>query len=213
MTISFKIITHAIQLMTIIACIRYLVFKKSLQPYLFFSIGWIIILLFDLAMVTVGLIYPKNNNWIYNIAFPLQQLFIMYFFTRLLENKNLYGVMSLFGLFAVFNLLFWQGRITLNTYSLALGGIIIVLFAFFKIFRLYRTDSPQSLYSEPAFWICTGFIVYWGMGSPFFAMYNFLWESTPSFFIIYFYTVNFGFTILLNLSIIKALQCSLITQR
>lgn len=208
MIITLKIITHTIQLITIIACIWFLLKKKSLQIYRFFSTGWILVLLFDLVMVAIGLINPKNNNWIYNIAFPLQQLFIMYFFIQLLEKKKLLIVVSLFALFAVFNFLLLQGKIKLNTYSLALGGMIIVLFAFFKLYKLYQIDSPQSLYKEPAFWICTGFIIYWGMGSPFFALYNFLWETAPRFFIVYFYTVSFGFTVLLNLSIIKTIQCS-----
>ena len=208
MIITLKIITHTIQLVTIIACIWFLSKKKSLQVYRFFSTGWILVLLFDLVMVTIGLINPKNNNWIYNIAFPLQQLFIMYFFIQLLEKKKLLIVVSLFAMFAIFNFLLLQGNVKLNTYSLALGGMIIVLFAFFKLYKLYQLDSPQSLYKEPAFWICTGFIIYWGMGSPFFALYNFLWETAPRFFIVYFYTVSFGFTALLNFSIIKTLQCS-----
>lgn len=208
MLLAFKIMTHAVQLMTIVACISYLFNKRSSQPYLFFSICWILILLFDLTMVTIGLLYPKNNNWIYNIAFPLQQLFVMYFFIQLLKKKRFLIVMSLFALFAVLNLLLWQGTIKLNTNSLAIGGMIIVLFAFFKLYKLYQLDSPHSLYKEPAFWVCTGFIIYWGMGTPFFALYNFLWETAPRFFIVYFYTVSFGFTVLLNLSIIKTLQCS-----
>lgn len=214
MLVKLSIIPHTVQLMTVIACIFYLLKKKSFQPYRFFSAAWIIILLYDLTMVIIGLVYHVNNNhWVYNIAFPLQQFFIMYFFYLLSKSKKIIFVICLFGLFVVFNLVLWQGRVTLNTYSLALGGVIILLFAFYKLYSLYRIDTPESLYREPAFWICTGFIIYWGMASPFFAVYNFLWKTVPGFFIIYFYTVNFGFTILLNLSIIKALQCSLKTQR
>ena len=190
-------------------CINYWFNKRSVRPYIFFAIGWAIVLLSDLTMVTIGMLYPKNNNWVYNFLFSLQQLLILYFFIQLLGKKKLLIIASLFAVFAVLNLLFWQGVIKLNTHTLAIGGMIIVLFAFLKLYKLYQLDSPQSLYKEPAFWICTGFIIYWGMGSPFFALYNFLWETTPRFFIVYFYTVSFGFTVLLNLSIIKALRCSL----
>ena len=146
MLLAFKIMTHAVQLMTIVACISYLFNKRSSQPYLFFSICWILILLFDLTMVTIGLLYPKNNNWIYNIAFPLQQLFVMYFFIQLLKKKRFLIVMSLFALFAVLNLLLWQGTIKLNTNSLAIGGMIIVLFAFFKLYKLYCRPLPLFRY-------------------------------------------------------------------
>jgi hypothetical protein len=183
------------------------------QSFVMFAIGWVIILFYDLTMVVIGLINPQNNTHIYNIAFPLQQLFIMYFFVRLLQLQKLLVVLFLFGLFALWNLFLIQGRVALNTYSLALGGVVILLFAFYKLYRLYKIDSRESLYRDPAFWICAGFIIYWGMGGPFFALYNFLWQTTPGFFIVYFYTINFGFTVLLNLSIIKALQCNLKAQR
>jgi len=209
MIIAFRIITYAVQLATVIACFMYWFRKKSVPNYRFFSAGWAAVLLFDLTMVVIGLFYAENNNHIYNLAFPLQQLFTMYFFIRLSEWNKLIPLMAVFGIFAIINLLQWQGPVVLNTYTLALGGIIIVLFAFFKLYSLYSLNTPESIYKDPVFWVCTGFIIYWGMGTPFFTMYNFLWKTTPDFFIIYFCTVNFGFTILLNLSVIKALQCSL----
>lgn len=209
MLIAFRIITHAVHLATIIACVLYWFKKKPIPEYRYFSAGWGMILLYDLVMVAIGLFYPENNNHVYNIAFPLQQLFIMYFFILLSHWNKLLIVMIAFGVFAVLNLLRWQGLVVLNTYTLAVGGIIIVVFAFYKLYSLYSLNTPESIYKDPVFWICTGFIIYWGMGTPFFTMYNFLWKTTPEFFIIYFYTVNFGFTILLNLSVIKALQCSL----
>lgn len=209
MIITFRIITYAVQLATLLTCIFYWLSKRSIPAYRFFAAGWAILLLYDLIMVAIGFFYPENNNHVYNIAFPMQQLFIMYFFILLSRWNKLIFVMIVFGIFAIFNLLRWQGPVLLNTYTLALGGIIIVLFAFYKLYSLYRLNTPESIYKDPVFWICTGFIFYWSMGTPFFATYNFLWKTTPDFFIVYFYTVNFGFTILLNLSVIKALQCSL----
>ena len=121
--------------------------------------------------------------------------------------------MVIFTLFVLFNLFQWQGRVKLNTVSLALGGIIIVVLAFSELYAIYKQETSLSIFRDPAFWMSAGFIIYWGFASPFFAMYNFLWETYPRFFIIYFYTVNFGFLILLNLAIIKALQCSLKTRK
>jgi hypothetical protein len=211
MTIALKIITHTVQFITILACVWYLLKNKLRQPYRFFAAGWSVFLIHDLSMVVIGLINPVKNHWVYNIVFPLLQLFCMWFFMSLLQQKKIWLVMALFGIFACLNLALWQGATTLNTFSLALGGIIILLLASTTLFRLYREESTDSIFKEPAFWISTGFIFYWAIATPFFAMYNYLYQNFPGFFIIYFYTVSFFFIIWLNLCIIKSLQCSLPT--
>jgi hypothetical protein len=213
MLIGFTILTHLVQLLTIVFCIYYLLKKNTSWPYRFFSAGWILVLAHDLTMVVIGLFKASNNTWVYNIAFPVEQMFMMYFFILLLENKKLFAFMILFGLFAILNFINGQGRLHLNTYSLALGGIIILLLAFYKLYSLYKTDSQKNLYREPAFWVCTGFIIYWGMATPFYALYNFLWQTAPQFFTVYYYSLVFGLSILLNLCILKALQCSMQTQK
>jgi hypothetical protein len=211
MTIILKIITHSVQIITIAACIWYLLKRKSVQPYRFFAAAWILILLHDLSMVIIGLMNPVTNNWAYNIAFPLMQLVCMWFFFLLLHQKKIIAAMALYTVFACVNLVFWQGRITLNTYSIALGGLLILLFATITLYKLYKQETPESIFKEPAFWISSGFLFYWALATPFFAMYNFLWQTFPAFFTFYFYTVNLFFISVLNLCIIKSLQCSLNT--
>jgi len=166
-----------------------------------------------MTMVVIGRYNHANNLWVYNIFYPLEQLFYMLFFILLLGQRKWMIAMVLFALFAAFSYLQWQQPLKLNTQSLAVGGIFILVLAFTKMYHLYKSDKIQNVFTEPAFWISAGFILYWGFGSPYFAMYNFLWETSREFSTAYFYTVNFGFLVLLNLSIIKALQCSLPTKR
>src|SRR6185503_1093693 len=104
---TLSIIIHAVQVVTVAACLFYLLNKKSVQLYRFFSLGWILILLQDLTMVVIGRFYPANNLWVYNIAFPLQQLFCMFFFMRLLQQKKWIIAMVIFTLFVLFNLFQW----------------------------------------------------------------------------------------------------------
>lgn len=210
---ALAIVTHVVQLVTIIACILYLVDRRKNSPYRLFAIGWIIILLQDLAMAIIGFFHRTNNLWVYDIALPIQQAFCMFIFIQLLGKRSWIMIIPGFLFAAALNYFFWQGPVQLDTMSIGLGGILIVILAFAKIYQLYKDDVIHNFFKEPAFWISAGFILFWGFGSPFFAMYNFLWNANHNFFYIYFYTVNFGFLILLNLSIIKALQCSLNTRR
>jgi hypothetical protein len=211
MNLILKLITHSVQIITVLACTWYLLKSKSIQPYRFFAAGWMFFLMHDLIMVVIGFINPVKNHWVYNIAFPLLLLFIMWFFGRLLHQRLVMLLMILFSIFAVLNFFLLQGSTTLNTYSLALGGLMILLLSTITLFQLYKKETPESIFREPAFWIGSGFLFYWALATPFFAMYNFLWQNFPDFFIFYFFTVNFFFICILNLCIIKSLQCSLNT--
>jgi len=208
-TFFFKWITHAVQLMTIISCIYYLSKKQAVQPYRLIAAGWMAILMYDLTMVVIGLINPVNNHWVYNIAFAFIQLFSIWIFIAVLSMRKLKYILLLYAAFAMYNLLYLQGQVVLNTYTLAFGGILILAMASVKLFRLSKEDTTRSLFADPDFWLCAGFIFFWGTATPFYAMYNYLWQASKDFFMFYFYTVNFGATVMLNLCIIKSLQCSL----
>ena len=208
-TLFFKWITHAVQLMTVISCIYYLSNKRAVQPYRLFATGWAAVLLYDLTMVVIGLINPVNNHWVYNIAFAIIQLFCIWIFIEILGQRKWIYALLFYAAFAISNLIFLQGKTVLNTYTLAFGGTIILIAASVKLFLLWKEDTSRSLFADPDFWLCAGFIFYWGTATPFFSMYNYLWQVSEYFFTIYFYTVNFGATVILNLCIIKALQCSL----
>ncbi len=207
----FKIITHVVQVTTVIICIVFVFSEPSTTIYRLFAFGWAMILLSDLIMVVIGLLNPIPNVSIYNFIFPLIQLFCMWFFVAELQGKGLVFILLIFIAFAVLNLLFVQGSAILNTYSLSLGGIIIFLLASSKLYLLWKKETPSSLFAEADFWFCIGFILYWALATPFFSMYNFFGQAYPGFFRIYFFTVSFGATIVLNISIIKALLCSLTT--
>jgi hypothetical protein len=213
MRIVLKLITNSVEIITVFTCIWYLLKSNSIQPYRFFATGWMVFLIHDIIMVIIGFINPVKNHWAYNIAFPLLLLFTMWFFGQLLHQRRVMILMVLFLIFAALNLFLIQGTTTLNTYSLALGGLIILLLSASSLYQLYKQETPESIFKEPAFWISSGFLFYWALATPFFTIYNFLWENFPDFFIFYFYTVNFFFICVLNLCIIKSLQCSLNTAK
>lgn len=206
-----SLITHAVQIATIAACIYYVINGQKDRQHRLLSVGWALVLLYDLGMVLIGYFYPVKNHWAYNIAFPLIQLLSMS--VIVFGQRWVWYAASVFIIFVVWNLASLQGATTLNTYSIALGGILIVVFAGIRLYQLSKIDTGQSLFADPDFWFCAGCTVYWGIMTPFYAMYNFLWENFRNFLSDYFFTISFGATIALNLSVIKALQCKLRTAK
>lgn len=202
-----KIVTHLVQLLTIFVLIVALYRKRAGSPYQIFFAGWLFVLLFDLLMVMRSFITKEPNLWMYNIALPLQHALVIWMFGKIIHPKVTWPSIMVFIVFAIANLFFLQGRELLNTYTISLAGMITCSLAIAKMFMIYRQDTSKSLYSDPDFWLSTGFLLYAALGTPYFTMYNFLWKEYTQFTTIYFFTFNYGFAILLNLCIIKAALC------
>lgn len=202
-----KIATHLVQLVTIAVILGQLFQRKAPPPYRLFMAGWALVLLFDLTMVLIGLYRPVNNHWLYNIAFPLQYLVVTWFFSVLTRRKRAWWLPLVFIAAACLNLLFIQGSETLNTYTLSLAGLLVFSLAITRMYELYREETERDLFSEPDFWYSTGFTLYCGLATPYFAMYNYLWQHFTRFTTFYFFTFNYGFAIILNLCIIRAALC------
>ncbi|MDE3251147.1 MAG: hypothetical protein KGO82_20950 [Bacteroidota bacterium] len=196
---------------TIATCIVYLLSGTHDRQYRFLAAGWAVVLLFDLSMVLIGYFHPVKNHWVYNIAFPLIQLLSMTV-TVFGQYWLRYPALALIG-FVIWNLAAVQGATTLNTYSIAMGGIMILVVACIRLSQLAKIDTGESLFTDPDFLFCAGCIVYWGIMTPFYAMYNFLWENFSNFLSSYFFTISLGATIALNYLVIKALRCKLRTAR
>lgn len=205
--------THTIQVWTIVVCIYFLIKCRCKDSYRVFALGWILVLMADLFMVVWANWDNSNNNWVYNIIFPVFQLICCWFLYEQLKLKTLLAAIILFFGFVLYNLFFLQGTDYLNTFSLAAGGVLIFLGAIAQVFRLWKEETSMSLFSDPCFWVCTGFVIYWGINTPFYTLYNYLYRNYENFFITYFNYVSFGITMVLNVCIIKALQCRLSLQK
>jgi hypothetical protein len=137
---------------------------------------FILWLFLGLATETIGW-YLHNfrnkdpNALPFNILMILRSLFFMWLFS---ESKKFYDLIkvfiSVFSVFALINLFFFQGYWQYNSYSESLGDIMVVILCCYFIFSLVTQTEYVNLLRYEYFWIAIGLLFY-SMGSAF--LYNF----------------------------------------
>jgi len=106
----------------------------------------------------------RNNQWFYNIFHLFGYTFLMYFFYNILDQKRIKKVISrlviAFLVFAMSNLLFFQGLMQLNTYTEVLACFIMVFMSIAYYYQLLDAPQLTQLSRDPFFWISTGVLIY-----------------------------------------------------
>lgn len=140
------------------------------QPFRHFSF----FLLFVLIGEVFGVLWPRyiyqftpfsrNNQWFYNFFHLLSCLFYLYFFYRVLTlpviKKAIVLLAIVYTLFAVINLLFFQGVMQLNTYTELFICFIMVFLSISYYFQLLYSSQIVHLNCDTLFWISTGILIY-----------------------------------------------------
>lgn len=73
---------------------------------------------------------------------------------------------------ALSNIFFLQGVRTFHTYTYCIGCLLIVIFAIYYFYELFKFPKSVKLQHNPSFWICSGLLFYYCCGSPLFGLIN-----------------------------------------
>lgn len=140
------------------------------KPFRYFSFFLLFVLLSEIFGVAWSkklyqyTSFSRSNQWFYNIFHFLSYLFLLYFFSTILNRvvirKMLRILVATYVVFALGNLIWGQGWIRLNTYTELLAGLIMVFLSISYYYQLLYAEEIISLQKEPAFWICTGILIY-----------------------------------------------------
>jgi len=127
-----------------------------------------IALIVNLIVDTIGTIVVLNGGettilyGFYNLV-PFEfYLVIIYFIIKGPRVKKvLLNVLIGFPIIWLINLLFIQGLYSFQSYTYALGCLLIVSFSMYYFFELFQRPTSFKLVLEPAFWITTGLLFYY----------------------------------------------------
>jgi len=104
------------------------------------------------------------NTWLYNISIPIEYLFYGFMIGSLCLTipfrKIIFYSTAIFAGWAIINLLFIQGFINLNTNTLKIGSILMIIFSGIGLIDLFTNDLHSSLLKNPLFWVCTGVLFF-----------------------------------------------------
>jgi hypothetical protein len=120
----------------------------------------------------------RPNVALYDFFTVFEFCFYLYIINLIIANekirKVIKGVIILYILIAVANILFIQKIKAFHTVTYAFGCLLIVAACIYYFFELFKIPKSVELKRNPAFWICSGLLFFYCCGFPLFGMFNFL---------------------------------------
>lgn len=187
------------------------------KPYRYFSIFLIITLLNEILAISWKVYLYKvfrgtpSNIWIYNIYIVPEYLFYFFFFYLILRNevkKSIVNLLSLtYGIFSMVNLFLVQGLDNLNSYTIIVGNIVLILLSILYFNKNLNEKILLPQKSQPTFWISLAVFIFSVGSLPYFIFMNYLIKVNIGMAIALFYILLILNTLMYSLYLI-AFLCS-----
>lgn len=120
--------------------------------------------------------YSNSNIWIYNLYLIPEYLFYFFFFYGFLKHqiiKRIFiGVVIIYFLFAVTNLIWIQTFSNLNSFTIIPGNILVVLLSLSYFHQSLNDKEFIKQTSQPLFWIAVAVFIFFSGSLPYFIFMN-----------------------------------------
>jgi|SRR5688572_21470743 len=150
--------------------------KSSIYLKLFppFLLATFLVELFALYLITI----KQSNVTLFNFFTTFEFCFYLWIISLIISNKKMKKIIRVtlivYVFTAIINILFIQKIKTFHTVTYSLGCLLIVLFCIYYFLELFRLPKSMQLKYNPAFWLCSGLLFYYGCGVPLFGLVNFV---------------------------------------
>lgn len=119
----------------------------------------------DIAGFVLFFAFQKGSNWLQNIYNLTEVVLILMYFKNVTakggQKVNFFNLsIAFFLILSIVNLTSFQGFHTINSYTKAIGGLLIIVFSMSYFYYLIQNLPAQRLSELPSFWITTGVLVY-----------------------------------------------------
>lgn len=151
------------------------------------ALRWFIpILMIILIGELIGGYYKSKhiaNAHLYNILEPIFTLGYLLIMREILQNSVQKSIITIlvvayFGV-CVINLLFFQGFMVWNTWSIIVGSLFLTITSIMGFYELSVSKSMVSLRKTPLFWISSSFLLYFLPSMVLLSIFDFL-PNDPS---------------------------------
>ncbi len=153
-------------------------FQKDVQGYLkFFSPFLIITLIVSFIGYSMGM-KDINNLALYNFFSVFEFVFYLFVLRQIIINQRIKKIILccgvLYPIIAITDICFVTGIHAYHTVTYGFGAILIVIFCLYHFYELFRTPRFGRLIQQPAFWICSGLLLFYAGTLPYFIAINIL---------------------------------------
>jgi len=122
------------------------------------------------------------NAVLYNPFSVFEFCFYFWIISLLVKNKGIKKIiriaMIVYAIAAIINIGWIQGIKTFHTNSYGLGCLLIVACCIYYFLELFRTRQNTKLIRNPAFWICSGLLIFYCCTFPLIGLLEY-WSNMP----------------------------------
>ncbi|MBS1486908.1 MAG: hypothetical protein JST43_04905 [Bacteroidetes bacterium] len=157
----------------------------------------------------VGYWLHREFVWAYHLYSPIEYLFIATFVLTSTHNRTTKNLIAfsvlLYMLFSISLSVFVYHFLGMPGINIGVESLLIFSLCTYRLFNLEATDKPIFLVAD--FWICIGFLLFFGGCSFFFAVYTPLFKTSVISALSLFGTIAMPLNLLLYSLIIIGLLC------
>ncbi|AXT62014.1 hypothetical protein D1816_17165 [Aquimarina sp. AD10] len=146
------------------------------------SLGYILILVFIVELITNIFWHKKINNLpIFHFYAIFEFLLIVNIYKSALSglfSKGVFIILAIgFTAFAIINMFFFQNIFEFNSNVTTVMGVLVVFFALSYFYKLLKEVRYSALETNPMFWINSGFLIYFSSNLILFFINNNLFKE------------------------------------
>lgn len=102
----------------------------------------------------------------------LVSLFYYYYLKGFVKKNILSGLIILFELFAIINIIFFQNIFSFPSLSGAVGALLLITFSILLFARIMAEGKIKRLIDEPIIWLNSAVLIYYTSNFFFYILYN-----------------------------------------
>ena len=139
--------------------------KPGKSNFLYVGLLLIVCLLTELISFIGAHALHTNMNWSINIFVLLNFPLILLIYKDRIHwqgiKKIAYAMIIAFALFELINMFLIQGIYAVNTYSVSITGVCVIVISLLYFYVLIQQLPTESITKLPMFWINTAMLIYW----------------------------------------------------
>jgi hypothetical protein len=122
--------------------------------------------------------HQQNNLFFYSITSVVEFMFYFFFFYSVYRSskakRTVLILMAVYLVGALVNIFYIQGRKVFHTYSFMVGCLLVIAGSIYYFLQLFRNPQQGSIMREPAFWITSALLFYFGCVLPIYGIVNYI---------------------------------------
>ena len=125
----------------------------------------------------------QPNTLLYNYLSTAEFTFYLFLISFMIVNRKVKAIVwtlvVAYPIYSLLNIYLVQGPYTFHTFSYCTGCLLMVLVCVYYFYELFQLPETLNLLRQPAFWICSGLLIFCTVSFPLIGLTNYIYRISP----------------------------------